>query len=156
MNLSYEPLLHYYFYTSVILFYERTVRRSPTGLRITDHDIFMYLKANNIYPKVFDNKSKISVPDGFGVSEASFIHCRKNSKYSILVSVLEHFRNCFAHGSFTLRQESQGLFVEMTDYSTYDKCFTMFAQMPFSVFWGLINMITNQVENARRKQNDNC
>lgn len=147
MDLSFEslePLYLCFLYKHVILYFEQDVKKDPTGFRISENFIHTFLKVNNLLPIVSDTRSKITIPKGYGCSNESFIKCRKNSRYSILVSVLEHFRNSLAHGRFNLRMLNGEVYINLQDYSTQDKCVTMVAQMPFSKLYCLIDYMKAQ------------
>lgn len=135
-----EPLIFHYLYNNVILYFERELKPKPTGLRITNPHIKLYLIANHINPVIVDNKCKIKTPEQFERSSDSLIICRKYSKYSSLVSVIAHFRNSLAHGRFLLYTMNGEIFIALTD-KPKKKEISMVAQMPFRVFWGLIEMI---------------
>ena len=141
MDIKFEPLILYYFYSEVLLYFENEVKKRPTGFRITDSTIRLYLVSNGIYPSVVDNKQELDIPDDLGQSRKPFITCRKNSKYSILVSFLEHCRNCFAHGLFSLYDVDGELWVSLKDKAPRGGGVSMVAQMPFIVFFGLMRLV---------------
>lgn len=135
-----NPLALYYFYDRVILFYERELKPYPVGLRITNPEIELFLKANSIYPEVVNGEDKIEEPEAISTSDGSFIICRKTNRYSILVSIYEHLRNSFAHGRYSFHEIHNEEYIRLTDISRNGKK-TMVAQMPVSVLVGLMETL---------------
>ncbi len=141
MGIEIEPLLLHYFYNDVILYFEKVIKCNPTGLRITNPIIRAYLTANNTFPVFISDKSKLSDPQSDGNHNKSFIICRKISKYSMLVCLFAHFRNCLAHGHFSFFNVDGRIWVTFKDFAPRGGELSMVAQMPFDVFFGLIYCI---------------
>lgn len=142
MDIKNEPLILHYLYNDVLLYYERVVKKHPTGYRISNSFIRAYLLGNSIYPTIEACGSTIKIPEEFEKTAKPFIICLKNSEYSMLVSVLWHIRNSLAHGRFALWDIDGSLYISLRDISGRKKSeLTMIAQMPFASFYGLIEQI---------------
>lgn len=137
-----NPLYLFYFYNSIILYFEKVIKTNPIGLRITEHFIKSFLLSNKIYPLCVDNKALIQTPDSIEISGESFITLKIRSGYSILYSVLYRIRNGLAHDHFSIYRYNNEDFVSIKDLSSGDKTnITMVAQMPLRVLIGLVESL---------------
>lgn len=137
-----NPIYLYYFYNSIILYFEKRIKPNPTGLRITDPYMKAILLANNIYPICIEKHSRIQSPDSFESSGETFIILKVKSRNSILYSIIEHLRNGFAHGNFSIKNYNNEDYVCIKDSAVKGEAsLSMVAQMPLRVLVCLVESI---------------